>query len=72
MQKDGNQDGRGVFDESSSIARLYADEAIHLGPAPSNQSYLLGDKIIEKPKLGVNGIHPECISFPENAFCTKS
>ena len=25
---------------------LYADEAIHIGENPSNQSYLLGDKII--------------------------
>ncbi|PTM04405.1 MAG: biotin carboxylase, partial [Bacteroidetes bacterium] len=25
----------------------YADEAVLLGPAPSSQSYLLGDKIIE-------------------------
>ena len=25
----------------------YADEAVCIGPPPSNQSYLLGDKIIE-------------------------
>ena len=48
---------------------LFADEAIHLGPAPSNQSYLLGDKIIEEAlKLGVNGIHPGYGFLSENAL----
>ena len=27
---------------------IFADEAIHIGDNPSNKSYLLGDKIIEK------------------------
>ena len=37
----------------------FADEAVCIGEAPSNQSYLLGDKIIEVCKqLGVDGIHP--------------
>ncbi len=46
----------------------YADEAILLGPAPSNQSYLLGAKIIEEAKkLGVEGIHPGYGFLSENA-----
>ncbi|MFK8105370.1 MAG: acetyl-CoA carboxylase biotin carboxylase subunit [Saprospiraceae bacterium] len=47
---------------------IFADEAICLGPPPSNQSYLLGDKIIEKAKaLGVDGIHPGYGFLSENA-----
>ena len=46
----------------------YADEAVPLGPAPSNQSYLLGDKIIDVCKdLGVDGIHPGYGFLSENA-----
>lgn len=37
----------------------YADEAICIGPAPSSQSYLLAEKIIEASlKTGAQGIHP--------------
>jgi acetyl-CoA carboxylase biotin carboxylase subunit len=37
----------------------YADEAYLLGPAPSRESYLRGDKIIEiARKSGAGGIHP--------------
>lgn len=37
----------------------YADEAYLLGPAPSRESYLRGDKIIEIAKTsGAGGIHP--------------
>jgi acetyl-CoA carboxylase biotin carboxylase subunit len=36
-----------------------ADEAILIGPAPSSESYLRGDKIIEAAKLtGAEAIHP--------------
>lgn len=46
----------------------FADEAVLLGPPPSNQSYLLGDKIIEIAKeLGVDGIHPGYGFLSENA-----
>lgn len=45
----------------------YADEAVLLGPAPSSQSYLLGDKIIEFAlKLKVDGIHPGYGFLSEN------
>jgi propionyl-CoA carboxylase alpha chain len=47
---------------------LFADEAVCLGPAPSNQSYLNGDKIIAYCKeLGVDGIHPGYGFLSENA-----
>lgn len=46
----------------------FADEAVCIGPAPSNQSYLKGDKIIEVAKnLGVDGIHPGYGFLSENA-----
>ena len=47
---------------------LFADEAVCLGPAPSNQSYLNGDKIIAFCKeLGVDAIHPGYGFLSENA-----
>ncbi|MGI9525559.1 MAG: acetyl-CoA carboxylase biotin carboxylase subunit [Weeksellaceae bacterium] len=46
----------------------FADEAILLGPPPSSESYLLGDKIIEEAKkLKVDGIHPGYGFLSENA-----
>lgn len=46
----------------------FADEAVCLGPPPSNQSYLLGDKIIAFAKqLNVDGIHPGYGFLSENA-----
>lgn len=46
----------------------YADESYCIGPAPSNQSYLKGDAIIELAlKIGVDGIHPGYGFLSENA-----
>jgi propionyl-CoA carboxylase alpha chain len=46
----------------------YADEAVCLGPAPSNQSYLVKEKIIAVAKeLQVDGIHPGYGFLSENA-----
>ena len=51
----------------------YADEAVCVGEAPSNQSYLLGDKIIEVAKsLHVDGIHPGYGFLSENAGFAKA
>ncbi len=46
----------------------YADEAICIGPGPSNQSYLLGNKIIEIAKaVNADAIHPGYGFLSENA-----
>ncbi len=46
----------------------YADEAVLIGEGPSNQSYLLGDKIIDVAKrLNVDAIHPGYGFLSENA-----
>lgn len=48
-----------------------ADEAVHIGPAPSAQSYLLADKIIEAcQKTGAEAVHPGYGFLSEKAaFC---
>jgi acetyl-CoA carboxylase biotin carboxylase subunit len=59
-----------VFSEADRGALFvrYADEAVCIGPAPSNQSYLKGDKIIEVCKqLGADAIHPGYGFLSENA-----
>ncbi|WP_350285269.1 acetyl-CoA carboxylase biotin carboxylase subunit [uncultured Croceitalea sp.] len=59
-----------VFSEADRNAPhvRFADEAVCIGPPPSNQSYLLGDKIIEVAKeLDVDGIHPGYGFLSENA-----
>lgn len=46
----------------------FADEVAMIGPPPSAQSYLRGDKIIEvAKKLNVDGIHPGYGFLSENA-----
>jgi len=59
-----------VFSEADRNAPhvQYADEAVCIGPAPSNQSYLKGDKILEVAKsLNVDAIHPGYGFLSENA-----
>lgn len=59
-----------VYSEADRNALFvrYADEAVCIGPPPSNQSYLLGDKIIEVAKeLNADGIHPGYGFLSENA-----
>jgi acetyl-CoA carboxylase, biotin carboxylase subunit len=59
-----------VFSEADRKALhvRYADEAICIGPPPSNQSYLLGDKIIDVAKqTGADAIHPGYGFLSENA-----
>lgn len=55
----------------------FADEAVCIGEAPSSQSYLRGDKIIEVAKeLGVEAIHPGYGFLSENSqfaeLCEKN
>lgn len=46
----------------------YANEAVHIGPSPSAQSYLLADRILEVAKqTGAEAIHPGYGFLSENA-----
>jgi len=59
-----------IFSEADRNALFvrYADEAVCVGPPPSAQSYLQGDKIIAICKeLKVDGIHPGYGFLSENA-----
>lgn len=59
-----------VFSEAdrNALHVRYADEAICIGPAPSNQSYLIGAKIIDACKItGAEAIHPGYGFLSENA-----
>ncbi|HAW51210.1 MAG TPA: biotin carboxylase, partial [Flavobacteriales bacterium] len=54
-------------DRNAPFVKL-ADEAFLIGPPPSDQSYLLGDKIIEVAlACGAKGIHPGYGFLSENA-----
>jgi 3-methylcrotonyl-CoA carboxylase alpha subunit len=45
-----------------------ADEAMHIGPSPARESYLVGEKIIEAAKAtGAEAIHPGYGFLSENA-----
>jgi propionyl-CoA carboxylase alpha chain len=64
-----------VYSEADRNAPFvrYADEAICIGPAPSAQSYLKGDVIIQEAlKLGVDGIHPGYGFLSENAGFSRA
>ena len=65
-----------VYSEADRLSPhvKYADEAVCLGPPPSSESYLLGDKIIEVCKeLKVDAIHPGYGFFVrECSFCKES
>ena len=63
-----------VFSEADRSAShvIFADEAVCIGPAPSVDSYLDGDKIIAFAlALGVDGIHPGYGFLSENAEFAK-
>jgi len=63
-----------VFSEADRNAPhvQFADEAICIGPAPSSQSYLNGNTIIEACKtLGAQAIHPGYGFLSENAEFAK-
>jgi acetyl-CoA carboxylase, biotin carboxylase subunit len=51
----------------------YADEAVYIGEAPSNQSYLVIEKIITAcKKTGAEGIHPGYGFLSENAAFARA
>ena len=50
----------------------YADEAYYIGPAPSNQSYLVMENILQVAKAcGADAIHPGYGFLSENALFAK-
>jgi acetyl-CoA carboxylase biotin carboxylase subunit len=50
-----------------------ADEAVCIGPAPSSQSYLVGDRVIEVAhRLGAEGIHPGYGFLSERAWFARA
>jgi len=63
-----------VFSEADRKALhvRYADEAVCIGPAPSSQSYLVGQHIIDAClKTGADAIHPGYGFLSENAGFAK-
>ena len=63
-----------VYSDADRDARhvLLADEAVHIGPAPSRESYLLADKIIAACKqTGAQAVHPGYGFLSENAAFSK-
>ena len=54
--------------DRNSMHVRYADQAYHIGPSPSNESYLVIDKIIEAAKKSkADAIHPGYGFLSENA-----
>ncbi|MCX7248710.1 MAG: acetyl/propionyl/methylcrotonyl-CoA carboxylase subunit alpha [Burkholderiales bacterium] len=63
-----------VYSDADKEARhvMLADEAVNIGPAPSRESYLLGDRIIAACKqTGAQAIHPGYGFLSENAAFAK-
>jgi len=63
-----------VYSEADKDARhvRLADEAVSIGPAPSRESYLVADKIIEAAKqTGAQAIHPGYGFLSENEAFAK-
>ncbi|MBK8198866.1 MAG: acetyl/propionyl/methylcrotonyl-CoA carboxylase subunit alpha [Acidobacteria bacterium] len=58
--------------DAGSMAVEMADEAVHIGPSPAAQSYLLADKIIDAVRqTGAEAIHPGFGFLSENAAFAK-
>jgi len=54
--------------DAGSLAVEMADETVHIGPSPANQSYLVADKIIAACKqTGAQALHPGFGFLSENA-----
>jgi propionyl-CoA carboxylase alpha chain len=63
-----------VYSDADKDARhvQLADEAVHIGAAPSRESYLLADKIIAAAKqTGAQAVHPGYGFLSENAEFSK-
>jgi 3-methylcrotonyl-CoA carboxylase alpha subunit len=54
--------------DARALHARMADEAVHIGPSPARESYLVGDKIIAAAKeSGAEAIHPGYGFLSENA-----
>jgi 3-methylcrotonyl-CoA carboxylase alpha subunit len=54
--------------DADALHVLSADEAVHIGPAPTRESYLVGEKILAAAKVtGAEAIHPGYGFLSENA-----
>ncbi len=63
-----------VYSDADKDARhvMLADESVHIGPPPSRESYLLGEKIIAACKqTGAQAVHPGYGFLSENAAFAK-
>ncbi|MFO1157699.1 MAG: acetyl/propionyl/methylcrotonyl-CoA carboxylase subunit alpha [Reyranellaceae bacterium] len=59
-----------VYSDADRSARhvALADEAVHIGPSPARDSYLVGDRLIEAARrTGAQAIHPGYGFLSENA-----
>lgn len=64
-----------IYSDADINARhtRFADEAIHVGPSASSESYLDGDKILKVAlEKGVDGIHPGYGFLSENASFSEA
>jgi 3-methylcrotonyl-CoA carboxylase alpha subunit len=54
--------------DAKALHTRMADEAVHIGPSPARESYLVGDRIIEAARAtGAEAIHPGYGFLSENA-----
>lgn len=54
--------------DANALHVSMADEAVHIGPAPSNQSYIVIDKILDAiARTGADAVHPGYGFLSENA-----
>jgi propionyl-CoA carboxylase alpha chain len=59
--------------DADALHVTMADEAVHIGPAPSNQSYIVIDKILEAiKKTGADAVHPGYGFLSENAVFAQA
>ena len=59
--------------DTNALHVTLADEAIHIGPSPSSESYLKGDRIIQAAlKTRAQAIHPGYGFLSENASFAKA
>ena len=59
--------------DANALHVRMADEAVHIGPAPSNQSYIVIDKILDAiQKTGADAVHPGYGFLSENPLFAEA